>query len=170
MPLRNATQLLPIKAKAPLLSILRLTRWNNPGLPITNTGLSAAAIFRAQPSVLNYFPGPGTYQVCHSVIIQDSAGVTICADSTCQTIQITITPTCFPDSNIYYVMDDWVHATFTDALTNYSNVSIRWVFGDGTTLSGVASPTHTYPHPGNYEACFISARYRAQLRRYPVYL
>src|SRR6202042_3558310 len=64
---------------------------------------------------------------------------------------------CFP--NLYFsVLQDTTTTqfSFTNNLTDYTNVAISWNFGDGTQLAGIAAPTHNFPGYGEYTVCFYA--------------
>jgi len=103
----------------------------------------------------------GTYTVCLRVKKNiNIAGVPPCVSEICKTV--VVTPLC--NLQAYFIAQpDSIHP-LRIKFTNMSIVfmpsdSIRWTFGDGTSVSGlqsdpnVANPTHDYAQAGNYNVC-----------------
>lgn len=99
------------------------------------------------------FPAQGNYKVCHIINIQDAGANTVCVDSSCIYLQITQQPPCFPQVTVHAIQTSPHDFQFSNTLANYTNVDIRWTFGDGTSINGVASPAHHYNNFGWYTAC-----------------
>ena len=96
------------------------------------------------------FPASGTYVICHTLVIQDSNGIVLCSDTSCVPVTISIGTGCLPAFGISANVADTFYATFTNTVTNFTNLKIWWNFGDGDTLAGVASPTHRYTRYGQF--------------------
>ena len=75
-------------------------------------------------------------EICHTIIVQNSAACNLLAN-------FTILPLTTA-ANSYYFQNTSTPLNATD--------SIRWTFGDGTSSNQV-SPIHTYLLPGNYNVC-----------------
>jgi hypothetical protein len=119
--------------------------------------LSTGDVYYTPTAVESFYNGPGNYQACLTVSIQNSLGVNICTDSTCLAIIVPPVIQCFP--NLYFsVLQDTTTTqfSFTNNLTDYTNVAISWNFGDGTQLAGIAAPTHNFPGYGEYTVCFYA--------------
>lgn len=99
------------------------------------------------------FPAQGNYLVCHKVNIQDANANTVCTDSSCIYLQITTQPPCFPQVNVNANSLSFYDFHFSNTLADYTDVDVRWTFGDGNSISGVASPIHHYNQLGWYTAC-----------------
>jgi PKD repeat protein len=98
------------------------------------------------PNPSHTYAVSGTYQVCMSILAQDS-----CTDTYCYTVTCGSQPACqasyywFPDSSGQYSI----------ILVNNSagsGLSYSWDFGDGST-STQAYPSHVYAGPGTYIVC-----------------
>jgi PKD repeat protein len=106
------------------------------------------------------YTSPGNYTVCLTVKKHPTTTNVPCIRSTCRTI--TVLPPCNLVVN-FTAQPDPNHPLrikFTNTSTPTApSDSLRWTFGDGTTLSGlqsdpnVAAPTHIYAGPGNYRVC-----------------
>ncbi|HLP50224.1 MAG TPA: PKD domain-containing protein [Chitinophagales bacterium] len=107
------------------------------------------------PSADRTFSPGADYEVCHVISIQDSAANTICIDSECVYLQITTQAPCFPQVNVSAVALSHHEFQFSNSLADYTNVTIRWNFGDGTSATGIAAPQHYYSAFGTYTACLI---------------
>ncbi len=75
-------------------------------------------------------------EICHTIIIQNSAVCNLLANFTIMPLTTA--------ANSYYFQNTSTPLNATD--------SIRWTFGDGTSSNQV-SPIHTYLLPGNYNVC-----------------
>jgi len=77
-----------------------------------------------------------------------------CTDSTCQTIVVGNTTNC--NVTFTYTTANTPPNTVQFAGTSIPGITASqwyWSFGDGTTVTGQQSPTHTYATPGNYLVC-----------------
>lgn len=94
------------------------------------------------------YPGPGTYNVCLTVISPNCPAVT-----TCQTITIQgNTPNC-QAYYTYQVSNMDVHFNaLSNSLTPNQFVYYYWDFDDGTS-SNLQNPIHTFANPGTYNVC-----------------
>ena len=107
------------------------------------------------------YANAGTYTVCLRVKRNSTiAGVPPCVSEICKTVVVT-TPC---NVQAYFIAQaDSTHPLrikFTDLSVPLSpSDSIRWTFGDGTSVNGlqsdpnVANPTHDYAQAGNYTVC-----------------
>lgn len=99
------------------------------------------------------YPGPGQYVVCHTIAGGTSAGGFTC--TTCDTITIAAPPPpCVAIPNYTNVI--------TGLSVNFNNTSScnfcmtqtnSWDFGDGSPLSSLPNPSHTFPAGGTYNVC-----------------
>jgi len=87
------------------------------------------------------YSNPGTYTV---TLVANNGG---CADTLTQPNLIVVNP---PKADFNYTVSctNRLQVTFTDAST--AAQTYWWDFGDGATLTGVASPVHTYSTFGTY--------------------
>ncbi len=105
------------------------------------------------------YTAPGTYTVCLRIIRYNGTNYP-CIREICKTIVIpapcnlVASFTAQPDPN------HPLRIKFTNTSTPASpSDSVRWTFGDGTSLSGlqsdptVAAPTHDYANAGSYTVC-----------------
>ncbi len=103
---------------------------------------------------------PGSYPVVHTVVVQNPNGVPVCTQSFTRTV--VINPVCNLQAGF-----SWT-ATATNPLRiEFHNTtsgalpadSVRWTFGDGTSVNGfmgdpaTANPVHIYTQPGTYTVC-----------------
>ena len=110
--------------------------------------------YNGQASVIQTFWSSGTYHVCHYLTVQDSLGHVVCNDSSCQSVVIVIPQQCQLSFGAYpSTSPASTSVTFTNTITDYTNLKLVWQFGDGSSAGGVASPTHTYPAWGTYYYC-----------------
>ena len=107
-------------------------------------------------SVVHIYNGPGTYNVCLFLNVQDTNGAVTCTDSFCTTIVIQSPIIC--QSAFSWRGDSLNNRTinFTDSSTYNSSAgqtdSIVWDFGDGNTGLGTTIQ-HTYFQSGAYNVC-----------------
>jgi len=97
---------------------------------------------------IHSYPGPGTYQVCLTVISPNCPAVT-----SCQTITIQgNTPNCHAYYT-YQVSNMDVHfSALSNSLTPNQFMFYYWDFDDGTS-SNLQNPVHTFANPGTYNVC-----------------
>lgn len=102
----------------------------------------------------------GTYTVCLRILRYNTPGTTPCIREICKTIVVT-TPC---NLQAYFSAQPDPNHPLRIKFTNLSNPilpsdSVRWTFGDGTSISGlqsdpnVANPTHDYANAGTYTVC-----------------
>lgn len=103
---------------------------------------------------------PGTYTVCLRIIRHISGSTTPCIKEICKTI--VVHPACNLAVNFSSQPDPNhpLRIKFTNLSTPvHATDSVRWTFGDGSSVSGVmgdpnmANPTHNYAQAGNYRVC-----------------
>ncbi len=110
---------------------------------------------------IHIYNQPGTYTVCLRIKRNNNTGTTPCVSEICKTIVIA-TPPC--NLQAYFTWQpDSLHPQrikFTNmSVPIHPTDSVRWTFGDGTSVSGlqsdpnVANPTHIYSQPGTYTVC-----------------
>ena len=104
------------------------------------------------------FANSGYYNVCLTASHHDLNGLVICTDTYCANTAVNVptTPDYFCDVDFYHSQSNPGIIDFTDAsFANLDGVDVitswTWTFGDGTT-SNLQSPSHTYSHPGVYNA------------------
>ncbi len=106
------------------------------------------------------YANAGTYTVCIRVKKNNSVANYNCVREFCRTVVVTIPCnlqvyfTSQPDPN------HPLRIKFTNQSTpSHATDSLRWTFGDGTSVSGVQAdpninaPTHNYTSPGTYVVC-----------------
>jgi PKD repeat protein len=106
------------------------------------------------------YPNAGTYNVCIRVKKKASLSSAPCVSEICKTVVVT-TPCNFVAN--FSVQPDPNHPLrikFTNLSAPINNSdSVRWTFGDGTSVNGlqsdpnVANPTHDYTQGGAYTVC-----------------
>ncbi len=106
------------------------------------------------------YTSPGTYTVCLRIQKHTPPGAPTCVREICKTIVIpgacnlVANFTSQPDPNHPLR----IKFTNTSIPTSPSD-SVRWTFGDGTSVSGlqsdpnIAAPTHNYANAGSYTVC-----------------
>jgi PKD repeat protein len=113
------------------------------------------------PAPVKTYFAIGTYAVTHVIVKLNPNGVPVCSDTAMQQVVIQSLP-CTIQSNFTFY--DSIGAPRTVQFINWSantiaTDSIRWTFGDGTSLQGLLStpgiqlPTHTYANAGTYTVC-----------------
>lgn len=135
-----------------------------------NFGVPGGTSTEQNPDYL--YPIPGNHPVRLTVTDMNN-----CSDDTLQVINwfpapplIIVEPSsflgCVPGVITFVNLSTPIDSTYT----------IKWDFGDGTQLSGVISPTHTYTQEGVYDVsveitspigCFISDKYPSLIRVEP---
>ncbi len=126
-------------------------------------GISSAAI------VTNTYSYTGTYTVWHVIKKYNSNGTLLCTDSISKQIFIQSVP-CNLQANFIFYNDSLnfstVHFSNT-SIVSAATDSVRWTFGDGTSLNGlqsnpaVANPSHNYTNAGIYTICLRIKRNNA---------
>ncbi len=109
------------------------------------------------PSILNsptHQYATGVYVVKHFLIRQNPNNVTICLDSSFQTITIqggtcNLVASYFSTST---ASNPLTHQYFNTSANFASGDSIRWTFGDGTSSTAL-NPIHTFANYGVYNVC-----------------
>ncbi len=127
---------------------------------------SSVSGLQNDPNVANpthIYANAGTYTVCLRIKKNGNVGSTVqCVREFCKTI--TVYEPCTLVVNFTSQADPnnplRIKFTNTSVPVNLTD-SLRWSFGDGTSLNGlqsdptVASPVHNYAHAGNYNVCLI---------------
>ena len=106
------------------------------------------------------YPNAGTYNVCIRVKKNNAPGTTPCVSEFCKIVVVAepctlvASFTSVPDPN------HALRIKFTNTSTPAAPTdSVRWTFGDGTSVTGlqsdpnVANPTHNYTQSGVYNVC-----------------
>ena len=103
---------------------------------------------------------PGTYIVCLRVKKLTSAGTVPCVREICKTIVVLAPCNLVANFSSQPDPNHPLRIKFTNLSTPVNpSDSVRWTFGDGTSVSGlqgdpnVANPTHDYAQAGNYVVC-----------------
>lgn len=125
-------------------------------------GTSVSGV-QSDPNVANpvhIYTQPGMYTVCIRVKKNNNTGTTPCVSEKCKTI--VVHGPCNLQAN-FSSQPDPLHPLrikFTNlSIPSNPSDSVRWTFGDGTSVSGlqsdpnVANPTHNYAQAGNYVVC-----------------
>jgi len=146
-------------------------KFTNTSVPINATdsvhwtfgdGTSISGL-QSDPNIANpthIYANAGTYNVCLIVKKNNSAANVICVRYSCKTVVVqepctlVVNFTSQPDSA------HPLRIKFTNTSTPLNATdSVRWTFGDGTSVSGlqsdpnVANPTHNYANGGTYTVC-----------------
>lgn len=105
------------------------------------------------------YPGPGMYNVCLKVMVFDSHGNLLCAETYCERIEVTCTGSgcpCELKPEFSYSLDE---RTCTYTFEGFSGdpacsqlVEYYWNFGDGTTASGQTA-NHQFTATGIFNVC-----------------
>lgn len=120
---------------------------------------------QGDPAVANpvhTYTQPGTYTVCLRIKRNNTAGTPPCVSEICKTVVVNPPSPC--NLQAYFISQpDSLHPLrikFTNMSVPISpSDSVRWTFGDGTSVSGlqsdpnVANPTHIYAQAGTYTVC-----------------
>lgn len=93
----------------------------------------------------------GTYVVCHTITGASSAGITFTC-TTCDTITVTATTAPCIATYISTTVGNTVNFTSTSSGPG-PITSNSWSFGDGSPISTIANPSHTYAASGQYLVC-----------------
>lgn len=116
-----------------------------------------------QMSPIHTYPNSGWYNVCLVMVYTTSSGSsTTC--TYCDSIYIqsggSSGGNCFANAAFNQNVSGYT-ANFNNmsTCTNCTSVSYSWNFGDGSALSTVASPSHTYNASGSYNVCLIITGY-----------
>jgi PKD repeat protein len=109
---------------------------------------------------VHIYSAPGTYTVCLRIIRYNAGSTTPCVREICKTIVVQALCTLVVN---FTSQPDTAHPLrikFTNTSTPISVTdSVKWTFGDGTSVSGlqsdpnVANPTHNYTQAGTYTVC-----------------
>jgi len=100
------------------------------------------------------FSQAGKYEVC--LRVQSSS---TCLTYQCDSVVVsTQAPVCNTKANYSWKVDsskaNTIDFTNTTTATNTAGLSIRWFFGDGSTIVDSSwNTTHTFPQAGKYEVC-----------------
>jgi PKD repeat protein len=115
------------------------------------------------PLPTHTYTAAGTYSVTHFIIRYNPNGVAICADTVIKQLVIQSVPQpCNLQAFFTWSSDsiNYLKKYFTNATVNVlPSDSVRWTFGDGTSVSGlqsnaaVANPVHIYANAGTYNVC-----------------
>lgn len=119
-------------------------------------GTTSAAI-----NPVHTYAAPGTYTVCLRIMRFNAGTTAPCVREICKTVVVQAPP-CTLVVN-FTSQPDSLHPLrikFTNTSTPINATdSVRWTFGDGTSVSGlqsdpnVANPTHIYANAGTYTVC-----------------
>ncbi len=125
---------------------------------------SSVSGLQSDPNVANpthVYTQPGNYNICLRVKKNSNIASTVqCVRDFCRTI--TVYPPCNLVVNFTSLPDPAhpLRIKFTNTSSPiHPTDSVRWTFGDGSSVSGlqsdpnVANPTHIYAQPGNYNVC-----------------
>lgn len=113
------------------------------------------------PSPQHSYASGGTYTVRHILKRTNPNGVVECRDTVYKTIQIQQS-SCNLTAYFTWTTDaaNWQMINFQNQTSPVDATdSMRWTFGDGTSLSGlrssaiISNPTHIYANAGTYTVC-----------------
>ncbi len=127
---------------------------------------SSISGLQSNPNIANpthNYAHAGIYTVCLRVKKNGNVGSTVqCVREFCRTITVYEPCTLVVNFTSQTDPNNPLRVKFTNTSVPVSPTdSLRWTFGDGTSLSGlqsdpnIASPIHNYTHPGNYNVCLI---------------
>ena len=127
---------------------------------------SSVSGLQSDPNVANpthNYANAGTYTVCLRIKKNNNVASTVqCVREYCRTITVYEPCTLVVNFTSQAEPNNPLRVKFTNTSLPVSPTdSLRWSFGDGTSLSGlqsdpnIASPIHNYTHPGNYNVCLI---------------
>ncbi len=109
---------------------------------------------------VHIYSAPGTYTVCLRIIRYNAGSTTPCVREICKTIVVQALCTLVVNFTSQPDSAHPLRIKFTNTSTPISVTdSVRWTFGDGTSVSGlqsdpnVANPTHNYAQAGTYTVC-----------------
>lgn len=97
---------------------------------------------------------PGNYNVC-LIATGINPNLVTCSDTFCTNVNIGANPTpCIANANFTFSSTGLI-ANFTNTSNVVSGTitSYAWNFGDGSPVSNVMSPSHTYAAAGTYNVC-----------------
>ncbi|MBK8609756.1 MAG: PKD domain-containing protein [Chitinophagaceae bacterium] len=104
----------------------------------------------------------GTYTVCLRIIRYYSGSTTPCIREICKTIVVYQPCNLVVNFSSQPNPSNPLQVSFTNLSTpSHATDSLKWTFGDGTSLSGVqgdpnvANPTHVYAHAGSFTVCLL---------------
>jgi PKD repeat protein len=113
-------------------------------------------------SPVHIYAHAGNYNVCLIVIKRNTLSNVSCVRYSCRTITVHEPCTLVVNFTSQADPNNPLRVKFTNTSVPVSLTdSLRWSFGDGTSLSGlqsdpnVASPVHIYAHAGNYNVCLV---------------
>jgi len=102
----------------------------------------------------------GTYTVCLRIIRYNTGSTTPCIREICKTVVIQQPCSLIVNFSSQADPNHLLRIKFTNLSTPLNVTdSVRWTFGDGTSVSGlqgdpnVANPTHNYTSAGSYTVC-----------------
>lgn len=109
---------------------------------------------------IHTYTAPGTYTVCLRILRYTAGTTTPCIREICKTIVVQVPCTLVVNFTSQPDPNHPLRIKFTNTSTPISTTdSVRWTFGDGTSVSGlqsdpnVANPTHIYATAGTYTVC-----------------
>lgn len=125
-------------------------------------GTSLTGVY-GNPAVANpthTYAQAGTYNVCLVIKKNNSSTPNNCVREFCKTVVVTNPCNLVADFTTQQVNSNPLSIKFTNTSTpSHASDSIKWTFGDGTSLTGiqgdpnVAAPIHHYANPGTYTVC-----------------
>lgn len=119
-----------------------------------NFGDGTPEVFN-QANPVHNFANPGVYQVCYTVLRYTIAGAAPCVRSYCDTITVSVIPTCNLTAAFNWTTDssNTGHVLFNNQSQPLnSGATARWTFGDGSS-STAWNPAHQYTQSGTYNVC-----------------
>ena len=113
-----------------------------------------------QINPLHTYANAGTYTVCLRIIRYTAGTTTPCTREICKTIVVYAPCTLVVNFTAQPDPANSLRIKYTNTSTPISTTdSVRWTFGDGTSVNGlqsdpnVANPTHNYANAGTYNVC-----------------
>jgi len=114
----------------------------------SSTLQNPAHVFQVNPT--------GSYNVCLTIKVVNSAGTVVCSNTYCQNVIVGSTTNC--QNSFVYTNQNLIY-TFTGHVNSSNPTTYSWNFGDGTTAMG-QNATHTFTQPpsgsNGYNVCLTT--------------
>ena len=112
-------------------------------------------------SATHTYQTPGTYNVCHWLVVRNAQNNVVCVDTICKTMNYAGNPpagTC--SASFRYRVDggnglQFLGGAGSNGFPQVSRYLFAWDFGDGTSDTS-QYPAHVYPNSGYYQTCLTT--------------